>query len=441
VAFVSDDAWLASGSGPAANIWLWHTASGAHWRTLTGHTATVTGLAALPDTNLLVSASADDTLRLWQISDGTVLWASPAGGHTNSVEALAFSSDGVTLASGSKDTTVALRTVSNGALLRTLKYDANRSVDGLAFDGSGEWLAMASSQQAPVRLWQARSGIHIRPMTNSHIGKAVAFAPDGQTLVGGSTNGWVKLWRASDGALLRSFSNHVGIVGAVAFSTDGKTIASGGADATINLWNVADGSLLLTLLGHSNAVRALAYSPDGSRLASASWDGTVKLWPVTNYTPPLNLTGHTGVVNGVAFSADGRTLISVSEDRTLRFWDALSGSLLKATDAEISPIRSVACAPVGRLFAYGRSDGAVVLARNPFAWPVARLGGVASPAGGPFQFRLFGDLDCTYRLQTSSNLVNWSDWLSMVCTNVSMPVPADPNSTNLPRRFYRAVTP
>ena len=86
----------------------------------------------------------------------------------------------------------------------------------------------------------------------------------------------------------------------------------------------------------------------------------------------------------------------------------------------------------------------MVLAGNPFARnasPQVRLLSPKLLSDGTFQFMISGAewLDC--QLQTSTNLTEWSDWLSLVCTNDLMPAPADPGSTNLPRRFFRVRQP
>jgi len=106
---------------------------------------------------------------------------------------------------------------------------------------------------------------------------AVAFSPDGKTILSGSGDKTLKLWDTS-GKLLKTFTGHQNPVNAVAFSSDGKTILSGSADNTLKLWDTS-GKLLKTFTGHENYVRAVAFSPDGKTILSGSEDKTLKLWP------------------------------------------------------------------------------------------------------------------------------------------------------------------
>ena len=72
---------------------------------------------------------------------------------------------------------------------------------------------------------------------------------------------------------------HPARVYSVAFSPDGQILASGSYDNTVRLWRAADGALLRTL-EHTNSVWSVAFSPDGQTLASGSWDETVWLWQI-----------------------------------------------------------------------------------------------------------------------------------------------------------------
>jgi WD40 repeat protein len=82
----------------------------------------------------------------------------------------------------------------------------------------------------------------------------------------------------STGQLLRTLKGHNEAVLSVAISPDGQTIVSGSGDRTIKIWRLATGELLHTLTGHSDVVYAVAISRDGKTIISGSGDQTIKVW-------------------------------------------------------------------------------------------------------------------------------------------------------------------
>ena len=168
----------------------------------------------------------------------------------------------------------------------------------------------------------------------------MAFGPDGQMLASGSVDGTVRLWRVSDGALVRTLK-HPGGVTSVEFSPDGRWVACGSYDRAVRLWRVSDGALVHTLSGHSDTVWSLAFSPDGRYLASGSRDRaalgglmkqlfgarlarsrgrTIRLWRVQDGALLQTLSGHSDDVHCVRFSPDGRLLASSGSDKTVVLW-------------------------------------------------------------------------------------------------------------------------
>jgi len=296
--------------------WLagqWHTV-----RTLNGHSNSVRCVAFSPDGSPLASGSSDDTVRLWQVADGTLLRTLEVGSAVTSV---AFSLDGAVLASGSWDKKVKLWRVGDGALPRTLEEYTGR-VKSVAFSPDGVTLASASNDDT-VRLWRFSDGTLLHTLKGHESGvESVAFSPDGALVASGSNDNTVRLWRASDGELLCTLKigKFMVSVYSVAFSPDGMTIASGSTDNTLRLWRVDDGSLLHELKGRMGNVNSVAFSPDGALLASGSNDNTVRLWGVSDGKLLAELKGHTGDVNSVAFSPDGTLLASGSNDNTVRLW-------------------------------------------------------------------------------------------------------------------------
>jgi len=72
---------------------------------------------------------------------------------------------------------------------------------------------------------------------------SVVFAPGGETLASGSSDGTVRVWRASDGELLFTLEHPAG-VNSVAFAPDGLLLASGAEDGIVRLWKAGDATVL-----------------------------------------------------------------------------------------------------------------------------------------------------------------------------------------------------
>src|SRR5207342_1492085 len=77
---------------------------------LEGHTGAVSAVAFAPDGHTLATASNDQTVLLWDVTDPTRprRLGDPLPGHTVAVSAVAFAPDGHTLATASNDQTVLL---------------------------------------------------------------------------------------------------------------------------------------------------------------------------------------------------------------------------------------------------------------------------------------------------------------------------------------------
>jgi WD40 repeat protein len=99
-----------------------HLDSGKVLRTLEGHQGWVRAVALLGDGRRALSASEDNTLKLWDLNTGELLRT--LEGHWDSVVAVTLLGDGRRALSASEDNTLKLWDLDTGELLATFTADA-----------------------------------------------------------------------------------------------------------------------------------------------------------------------------------------------------------------------------------------------------------------------------------------------------------------------------
>ena len=305
-----------------ANINVYDTKTGALRARLEGHEGGVWALQY--EGNVLVSGSTDRTVRVWDIINGRCTQIFQ--GHTSTVRCLQILMP--TPTGKTQDGRPVL--MPKQPLIITGSRDSNLRVWKLPKPGDPDFF-----QTAPAPDEAAECPHYVRTLSGHHH-SVRAIAAHADTLVSGSYDCSVRVWRISTGETIHRLNGHSQKVYSVVLDTKRNRCISGSMDNLVKVWSLDTGSVLFNLEGHSSLVGLLDLQQD--RLVSAAADSTLRIWDPENGHCRSTLSAHTGAIT--CFQHDGQKVISGS-DRTLKMWNVVNGEFAKDLLTDLSGVWQV----------------------------------------------------------------------------------------------------
>ncbi len=324
---------------------------------LSDHTNTVIACSFSPDGRRLVTASADETVIIWDIESRQKIHTYYP--HERFVLDCVFSPDGKKVATANWDKTLALIDTDNNSIIKIYKGHTE-PVNECAFSPDGKTLLSASFDHS-AKVWD----IGVVPykheqMTLSgvrnHAGAVIycSFLPGGKYILSIGMDDVHRWWKVDTGQQSHAFefttkSRHFAI------SPDGEEIFS------VSENDIVSKSGKIKLHGHTGQVSSCVYSPNGKRILSASFDKTLILWNSENGKYIVKYEGHQGRVLCCVFSPNGDTILSGGSDKKLILWNKDTGEMEYVFKGHRSSIISCVISPDGMLAASGDAQGKIII--------------------------------------------------------------------------------
>jgi WD40 repeat protein len=207
-----------------------------------------------------------------------------ADGLSYYFSSLAVSPDGREVAAGSLSNEVVVWDLATGKVIRTLPR-LGTAVTAVAYVGTAGQLAVASTDGV-VRIWapgQQRPRLTLELPTRPIV-RSISVSPDQRWLVATSEDHALRIWRLTDGHVQAELAGPMDSPAGIGFSPDGLLLAVGASDAAVHVYDWRAKRELGAMSRHGGTVNDVRFLDDG-RILSASDDGTAALYPCTVCQP------------------------------------------------------------------------------------------------------------------------------------------------------------
>jgi WD40 repeat protein/serine/threonine protein kinase len=408
LAISPDGLYVAIGSGfEICEIGLLNTTSWEPESPLIGHSGWVTSLTFSTNGERLISSSADNTIRVWDMNSR--LTTRVLKGHQSEVYGLSLISDESRAVSAGKDKRI-LEWDLNVSLSAYREHQLAEPVREMVFSADSQCFYTINDES--VSIWDAKT-FSKQHSSSPEFGKqsSIILSPDGKHLIVGTGSG--ELWVLDAGSLQVVAQQNVqsGQILPVGFSADGKSLVVLESGNKISLWNVETWQLrsrieseskieyyiknycavpqvsdiLLYPSGadlvwwdlqyskeqamvhvHSKRSGVIAVSPTEPLLASASRSDYINLWNWQTRRPAGKLRGPR-TFHCVAFSPDGRRLVTGSNGKgALMLWDVSTRQEIARFGTNVSLIlKEVQFSPNGNIICAVDIGGTAYFWRAP----------------------------------------------------------------------------
>ena len=248
-----------------------------------GTGADVAPLVALsPDGHLLATVGRDESIRMWDASTETQMWALTAQDTAPASAAplrrdffrAGFGPDGTELLLCSWGAAPIVVDVATGETV------ISPNVGSGCFQASADGSRVVLAEFDRIEVWDLSQRTRVAAASYAEIAfyqeevAGTALSPDGRILgvIGGPARNIVFLRDSSTLASLDRLEHRMGILG-VGFSPDGTRIATVSTDGAARVWDARSGELIFTSLDEPTDLDEAWFVGDGSKIALLYSDG------------------------------------------------------------------------------------------------------------------------------------------------------------------------
>lgn len=303
-------------------------------RTLEGHAAAVRSVRHLVQTNTIISASEDKTIRVWDIKNGAIV--DQHIGYSATLWSSHEASDG-SLVSGCESGELLIWGPTHGARCRSIRAHSGRIFATRAHPELP--LVASAGADCIIRLVDLRMDKVVGEFKgHADWVKRLRFSESGDRLYSSSEDKSVRCWDLRSRKELWRSTAQDGRVTALHVGTDG-TIYAGDESGALFRLDPTSGRMIIAYRGHQGKVRSVTTDFGRKRLFTAGEDGCLRIWNLDSGGDPL-LTEQvcTRQLWALDYLPLTDSLVGGDDDGMLMRLSCDNGKVLRSVQAHDGPI-------------------------------------------------------------------------------------------------------
>jgi WD40 repeat protein len=343
------------------------------------HPAGVNSARFSPDGALVLTASDDGAVRVWNRTAGRLL---KVISHEASVTTAEFLLEGEYILALARDNVARIYDTASGKL----RYEIPGLQEGLTAPverGGAGWLCSPHEANMVVSRWDLRTGQHLKPdLRLESRAERIRWSNRSGLVAIACADGSVRVIDASTGKMFLPARQFEGIINNFFFPPNGEQLViSLDKGERVAVWHLGGHDQVSEFAPSKPApMQTMAFTPDGKRLVASAWataprildaktfefvaglpgpdpqgwaeytvshdgslvagfgqDGTARIWDTETGQAAFEAFEHEGWIRSLVFSPDDTHLATASQDGTVRIWDA---RMRQASSVTFPPAKS-----------------------------------------------------------------------------------------------------
>ncbi|WP_437191795.1 c-type cytochrome domain-containing protein [Planctomicrobium sp. SH527] len=306
----------------------------------------------------ILAAAGDQTVHLWNLQTGTPLIPPALPSPVTRLQSVGQDRLFTMTTNGSEPVTVThWNTSPQWELKKTLGPQAGDlalldtssiqdRVMALAFSPDGQTLVSGGgepSRGGELLFWNLNESDKPIPVPDAHSDTvlSVQFSRDGSKLVTGGADKFCKVFDTAKRSQIQLFEGHTDHVMGVAFNADGNLVASGAADRLIKVWDLDTGEIRRTIDNYAKQVTSVRFIGNTNRIVSSNGDTSVKIHVTSDGKNERTFSAAKDYLYCNIISPDGLQVIAGGREAVIHIWDATTGKVITSFGPTSTPDASV----------------------------------------------------------------------------------------------------